>query len=515
MTMVRRAAMLAAAFITITACSGSGSSSSSEPAAAEPRPGGELSFVLATEPSTLNPIIGVNQDRIVATAFIDRLVGTDKSGQPAKTGIATGWQQPDPQTWRFTLKSGVAFSNGEPLDAGAAAFSIQTTLKETGSLKTLFSVITAASAPDPATLEVKTKVPTNAIPALLTSLWLFPPKYYAQVGGKQFGQAPIGSGPFKFESWEPGKKIRAVRNDGHWRGKPYLDAIAWTFAPDASTRVGLLTSGAAMVVQNLTTADQKGLASNSKVNIHRVNTTGTMGIGINIASGALGDLRLRQAMAMAIDRKAIVTAIFGGNGVGATVSPTFFPPIFNSGPTYPDSISYDLSKAQSLVKQVGGTPQINFTYTTNRYASDSDVGEAISGMLEKAGFKVTRTPLDGVSFFGKLNNAKAPIDGAYMFTYVAVYPHQDVLVHTFFTSDATTHYCADPAFDGLSATGLSASTDAQRTQAYNQIEDRVLNKDVCWIPLYTVTLAYGESRKVHNFGAAIDQLVDYFPTWLG
>ena len=474
--------------------------------------GGTLRMVIGAEPSTLNPMIGTRADQVVAISIIERLVVTDSDVVPSTNGLVNGWERVDDLTWRFTMREGVTFSNGEPAGAEAAAFSLTTHRDTDGSvLKGFFAVFADVQVVDDTTFEVTTTIPTNAVPELLANLYVFPPAYYAEVGHEGYGLAPIGTGPFVLSEWNAGSSIVATRNPNHWRGEAPLDAIEWSWAGDDAARVALLQTGGADLVVNVPTQLQDDVAGQDGLIVHPVAALSNMTIFTVATAPPFDDVRVRTAAAKAIDRQLLVDAIF--DGTGASPNSNFFHTFFQSVDGDEEGIGYDPDGAAALLAEVGGEISVTNTYTTGRYPSDADVGEAISGMLEAVGFSVTRNPLDVGTFFGQVIGGE--LDGMFMFATVPVYPHEDVLVRAFMTSNAITKTCPDDRIDPLADQGLAATEADNRNATYDELGRIGVVELVCWIPLYEQVLSYGYSDSVHGFVPARDDLHDYFMISMG
>ena len=474
--------------------------------------GGTMRMVIGAEPSTLNPMTGTRSDQVVAISIIERLVVTDENAVPSTNGLVNGWERVNDFTWRFTMREGVTFSNGEAAGAEAAAFSLTTHRDTDGSvLKGFFQVFADVLVVDNTTFEVTTTIPTNAVPELLANLYVFPPLYYANVGHEEYGLAPIGTGPFVLSEWNAGSSIVATRNPDHWRGQASLDAIEWSWAGDDAARVALLQTGQADLVVNVPTQLQDDVAGQDGLTVHPVAALSNMTIFMVATAPPFDDVRVRTAAAKAIDRQLLVDAIF--DGTGASPNSNFFHTFFQSVDGDEEGIDYDPDGASALLAEVGGEISVTYTYTTGRYPSDSDVGEAISGMLEAVGFSVTRNPLDVGTFFGQVIGGE--LDGMFMFATVPVYPHEDVLVRAFMTSNAITKTCPDDRIDPLADQGLAATEAGERNATYDELGRIGIVDLVCWIPLYEQVLSYGYTDQVHGFVPARDDLHDYFLISMG
>ncbi|MBS4754565.1 hypothetical protein KG112_17280 [Nocardioides sp. zg-ZUI104] len=206
---------------------------------------------------------------------------------------------------------------------------------------------------------------------------------------------------------------------------------------------------------------------------------------------------------MAVDRDVIIDAVLGGKGVGAESAEKFFPPVFATNGK--SELAYDPDAARKLVEGAGEA-KVTLRYTVGRYSKDKEVGEAVAGMLESVGFDVKRVEMDGAEFFAKKSTPGSTGSGS-----PPVRPsprHPDVLVHAFLGSAPTTKYCAGDFYDTAGAAGLAASAPAELTRLYTEIENRVLNEDVCFVPLY-LSNGISWTRSGVNLETGYDTLVNY------
>src|SRR5690606_817867 len=160
-------------------------------------------------------------------ALCDTLTELDENGQVAPA-LAESWSAVEPTVWEFKLTEGVTFSNGEPLDSNAVKFSIDRILNpDSGSVHaSTFSAIESVEAVDATTVHVRTAEPNGLIPRLLSSLFIVPPQYIAEVGDEGFAAAPIGSGSFTLESHARGVRTELVSRPDSWRGAPQVERVS-------------------------------------------------------------------------------------------------------------------------------------------------------------------------------------------------------------------------------------------------------------------------------------------------
>lgn len=274
--------------------------------------------------------------------------------------VASRWQNVDPQTWRFTIRPNVPFHNGKTADARAVVDAIAFLQTDKG--KT-FSVsrnivnagIVSATAVDPMTVEIKTSRPNPIVPTQISILPVFEPLHFAEVGADKFALEPVGAGPFKLERWTPNGVLLA-RHDGYWKGKPKLDRVEFIEIPEGPARVQALISGQ-IDVDHAITPDAFELVKRAGGRVDDSPAPRVMGISL-VSNGQkddrgqktpFADKRVRRAVNLAVDRKAIIDGILGGLGRPGTTAATSASYGFVDLPPYP----YDPTEAKRLLKEAG------------------------------------------------------------------------------------------------------------------------------------------------------------------
>lgn len=466
-------------------------------AALDTRP---LRIVMPAEPATFNPALSLYTTLRVVSPIFDPLVGFNKQTlEPNNGGLLTSWKRISDLEWRFTVRSGIKFHNGEAWDASAAAFTIIKYRDEPrGGFVPYFKRITEVKAESPTTLYIKTNVPYIALPKVFTMAMGLPPKYYEQQGAA-YGRKPIGTGPFQVDSVTQGQTLVLKPNDAYWGGKPKLGGMTFTWAADPATRAALLRSGDADLVVDLPTELLGDVANTKGLKVLNAKSLYKMTLHMNANAGPLQDLRLRKAVQASINYDAIVRSLF--QGIGAEKSPYFTGDVIKPTPKL-DYQKFDLNAAKALVAQVGGRPKIRFMYTTGFYPKDKQVGEAVSAMLEAAGFEVDQQALEN----SKLREQRSAGNySLYMVHIFPVFAHPDSFIAFFTGTNAAVKYCNDPkGYDQLSTAGLSAKSDAESMKIYTQIEKKITDIDACNAVLYDQVTSYGFTEKLKGFQTAMD-----------
>lgn len=355
------------------------------------------------DPVTLNPLLttaAANEAIIQAT--MEKLAVFEPGTMRTIPWLLEGWEFRSETELVLTLKPGISFSNGEPLNAEAVRFSIDAWRQQ--------PVMAQASAGlkdaelevvDDLHLIVRTKAP---VPTLITRLgrygYVVPPAYYAEVGPEGFGQAPIGTGPYLFDTHEAGSRVLFSRNDAYWRGTPGYEHVVFRIMPDDFARGAALEAGEVDIAYLLSDTAADRLQSVDGVEVHSL-----LGLRKFLAAynaempggEPLLDPNVRLALNYAVDVQAIVDSVFGGKA--ATLGGEFALPA-EFGYSEVEPFGYDPERARQMLAAAGypnGFP-VTLAYTVGTYPKDKEVGEILASYLESVGLTVTQRALEWGQF---------------------------------------------------------------------------------------------------------------------
>ncbi len=300
------------------------------PSLAQQKPGGTMVMAVQPEPPTLASYMNTSGPiGMVTSKIFDGLLEYDMKLQPIPS-LAESWViAPDGRTITFKIRSGVTFHDGRPLTSADVKFSIMEAAKKTHPRgPNTFRAVTDVETPDANTAVFKLSEPAPYMIMALSSYEtpILPKHVYGEgdLRAHPNANSPVGSGPFKFVEWKKGEFIRLDKNPTYWRkGQPYLDRIVARSIPDASTRTAALEKGevhfAAMGAVPFN--DAKKLAALPTL---EVTTAGHEMISpvsevlLNTRKAPLDNVKVRQAIAHAIDRQFIIDNIWFGYGKLAT-----------------------------------------------------------------------------------------------------------------------------------------------------------------------------------------------------
>ncbi|MBI4423532.1 MAG: ABC transporter substrate-binding protein [Elusimicrobia bacterium] len=268
------------------------------------------------EPVTLDPRREFSEkNHTILQQLFEGLVRFDPEGR-IEPALAVSWSRVDPLTVEFKLREGVRFHNGEPLDAEAVRSSLESFVDPAKGFPGvgLLNSIERIEAVDARTVRVRTRFPDGVLLHRLAGLvTILPPRAAAEMGEQRFATSPVGTGPFLFAGWEKGRNIRLDANPSYWAGSPRFRRIVFHFLPVEKQVEGLLKGEIDIVTELPGTATLRVMKS-EHARIVKKKTFYTVGGSLNISTGPLRDLRVRQALNHAINRAELVRYDLLGNG---------------------------------------------------------------------------------------------------------------------------------------------------------------------------------------------------------
>jgi peptide/nickel transport system substrate-binding protein len=305
--------------------------------------------------------------------------------------IAESYQlQPDKLTWRFKLRPGLKFWNGEPLDAEAVKFTFDRTMDAELRKQGLNSPFPAriglaeTRLVDNTTVDVVTKQPNILTPIWVQAETILAPKHYSSKSIQETATQPMGAGPWRLKEWQKGSQYTLEANPDYFRGKPPVDTIVVRYIPDRSTRMALLQRGEADLASTLLPDDMPIVQADSKLEMRP--SAGGWRVHMQIPTYKYTDRRVRQAFNHLVNYEALDKGLLGGIlGPGARmVSPA-------AGPTWhaPDlkPYPYDPERAKQLLKEANWPMDSEITLygSIGGRMRDKDVVQALAAEFKKAG----------------------------------------------------------------------------------------------------------------------------------
>jgi len=338
-------------------------------------------------------------------AIFDALTRVDDKGI-VRARLATYWKTVNSTTWRFTLREGVKFSNGEAFNADAVKTTIDFLVSADGRKTTIggteFPDLAGASKVSEYVVDITTKTPDAVFPAKLASLYIVAPKAWTSAGQDVFAKEPIGTGPFKVDSITT-TRIEMSAFTGSWRS-PKADKLVLIqlSGTDGTPRLQALQSGQVNIAIAIN-PDQIAAAKKSKATVITVPAPQVMSLAYNvIAGGAVKDVRVRQALNYAVDKEAIANSLLVGVGKAATQGVTPAARGYNSAVQgYP----YNPAKAKELLAAAGYEKGLTLSadITVGSFPSDNLIYQAVKADLAKVGVTLNYTTITFAQWLPQYN----------------------------------------------------------------------------------------------------------------
>ncbi|HMM21721.1 MAG TPA: peptide ABC transporter substrate-binding protein [Selenomonadales bacterium] len=518
---------VALALVAVTALGGCSRQAEPEKnaAPAKMQPGGQLIYGSLQEPNTLNPLLS----DLLATAEVGSLVFSglvqvnEKGEWIADLAadvptLQNGGISPDGLTVTYRLRPGVAWHDGAPFTSDDVKFTWQTIMNRKVNITARdgYDRIVSVDTPDPATVVVRFR---EYYAPYLTLFGTILPRHLLENAGDlnkaAFNRAPVGTGPFKFKEWRIAEAIVLEANPGYYRGRPNLDGILYKIIPDTSIMLTQLKGGEVDIVSNIGLAQ---LEQAKGINGVRAIVTPNMiweHLDFNLDSVFFQDVRVRQAIALGLDRQGLINNLMKGVASPAVGDQSPLSWAFNPSLRAP---ARDVETAKGLLAQAGwkaGADGIlvregrRFSFglaTTAGNKTREAVARSIAQQLKELGIEVEVRLIDVPVFFGDvLKNRR--FESA-MYAWVAgLDPDNASLWNSKNIPGPGNGYQGQnyPAWrnaevDGLTEQGARTVDLETRRQIYFRLQELIV-QDVPVIPLYFRS----------NIDAIRDTVVNYKP----
>jgi peptide/nickel transport system substrate-binding protein len=405
-TTALKALTAAGALVVLAACGSSGGSGGTtsggstsgggSTSAGTPVHGGKLTFAAVQDAQSMNKTTVFDNNSIwIFEQIFQQLYTVTPDGKSVVPQLATGYKvSSDKKTYTFTLRQGVKFSNGQPMTSKDVKFSIDQNTKASQGWGFINTAIKSVSAPSPDTVVVHLKYPWAP---LLADLSIFSngiiPDNYAGKSETAFYNAPIGTGPFKWDVWHKGQSLTLVKNPNYWeKGKPYLDSITWTDVANDNTRQQQLQGGQAQIDQFPAWSTVTNLQSTQGVHMNLFNSTQTNYLAFNETRKPFQDVHVRRAISLALNRDALVKAVLFGHGKPAN---SLFPP---QVPYYdPNTPGYQFNLAEAKKEMAQSSVPHGFSTSIVIPSGNSDyltISTIVQSELKPLGINVKINQLD-------------------------------------------------------------------------------------------------------------------------
>ena len=362
----------------------------------------DLVIAIGAEPENLDPLKMMSAPAAtVAEHMVENLIYLAEDGT-LKPALAESWEPAeDGLSWFLNLRQGVSFHDGNPFNAEAVKYNLDRFMAkgdfeggDAAVFAFLLGRVTEVEVVDEYTVQIHLDDIFAPIASHLSHsfIGMHSPASLEALATGDFVEAPIGTGPFKYVSWNRGEQFYMEKNADYWGGAPTLDSVTFKFVPEAGSRVIMLETGEAHAIMAVPPTEIDRLEAEAGIDVVFQNSVRVIYIGFNLEEDLFKDVRIRQALNYAINKEAIIQTIF--QGVGEPSSAPIVPAIF--GYTQAGPYEYDLERAKDLLAQAGYADgfDLELFHPTGRYSQDSTVIEAVQAMLADVGVNASLTTYD-------------------------------------------------------------------------------------------------------------------------
>ena len=476
----------------------------------DPASAATLRIGLQEDPDALDPATsGFFVTRVVFAAMCDKLIDLD-GNMNLVPQLATAWSwSPDGRELTIAVRPGVVFQDGETLDAAAVKVNLDRYRAAPESRrKTEVKAVEAVDVVDPLTVRLRLAEPNAPLLAVLADRagMMMSPKALAALGDRISTQ-PVCAGPFRFVRRVAQERIELARFDRYWNvGAIHVDGIVYTIIPDTTVRLANLRAGQLDLIERLPASDIATVRADARLRLIAGPAVAFQLLSINVANGEkantpLGrDVRVRQALELAIDRATINRVVFEGEFVPSNQAEAPGTRFFNANRPVP---ARDVARARALLREAGHE-RVAFSLKVINSPVETQLAQVLQAMAAEAGFDIRIEAVEAAAHFaatqrGDYEAAVAPWSGR---------ADPDGNISIWLQCDGFINwgkYCS-PTLDGLLAQARAVTDVARRQELYRQVSEIYL-RDRPLIFLYHVKWLWAASTGLGGFTPIPDGLI--------
>lgn len=477
------------------------------PAGAAPA-GSVLRIGIDVDAGTLDPRLAndTTARRVIEQVF-DGLVELDPQLR-VRPALAESWTQTAPTVWVFKLRRNVRFHDGTPLTAADVVFTYTTILDPAlrAPLRGLYTPITRVEAVDNETVRFTLSAPYA--PLLKYADMGIVPRAAVERAGSEFASRPVGTGPFKFVSWQRNSRITLEANAEYWKGRPKLGQVIFNVIPDNTTRAAALESGDVDLIHSpLSPQDVARLKTSQRVRVVEMTGLGITYLNMNMVDPLIRDVRIRRAIAHLIPQQTIVRQIYREMDKPAT---SVLLPAWAG--VYTEEIQqpgHDIARAKALLAEAGWTDSNNdgildrggqrLSITLRTHSEDPNriqIAELLLSIMRSSGIdaRVEITEFPGL--------VQALLSGNYQVVLVGwlglVDPDRGMYNQFHSKGSQNWEKYTNPRVDALLDEGRQKADPNERARVYREVA-RIIATDVPYFVLTYQGYIVGINRRVEGF----------------
>jgi peptide/nickel transport system substrate-binding protein len=460
-----------------------------------------LVMIIESSPTNLDPRVGLDaQSERIDGLLFDNLLSRDEH-LSVKPGLAERWEIPNPITYVFHLRKGLRFSDGRPLTARDVKWSFDSLLqgKVRSTKAATYRPVDHIDFPDDYTVIFHLKQPWAAL------LWNVAGGGGMGIvpygSGTEASQHPVGSGPFRFVSAEQDKEVIIERNDNYWGQKVKLARVRFAVVPDTTTRALELRKGSADLEINALTPDmESALQREPRLALMRGPGTRLAYMAFNLRDPILNDVRVRHALAYALDSRPLIRFLLGGE---ARPADSVLPPESWAYDPRVAKYAYDPAKARRLLDDAGYSDKNGIRFHLVMKTSTEEASRAMASVFQQqlrdVGIALEIRSFEFATFFSDITHGEFQL---YSLRWIGGNEDPDIFEYAFDSSriipnGANRQYYSNPRVDALIAKASTELDQNARKQDYAEIQ-QILAEDLPYINLWYFDNVMVYSKRVRG-----------------
>ncbi|WP_338957260.1 glutathione ABC transporter substrate-binding protein [Fusobacterium vincentii] len=420
-----------------------------------------------------------NPSSNVRVQIYDRLMDLDEDGVPQPM-LAESWERPDDTTIIFHLRKGVKFHNGDEMKASDVKFSLERALTKP-EVSHILAGVNGVEVIDDYTVKVTTEKPMAAILNNLshTTIAILSEKATTEAGDK-FGQNPIGTGPYKFVSWQSGDRITLEAFPDYWRGEAPIKNVVFRNIVEETNRTIGLETGELDVIYEIFGIDKNKLKEDDRFNFIEGPQVSMTYLGFNIKKAPYDNPKVREAISYAIDQKPIIDAVFlgGGEAANSIIGPNIW------GYYDVEKYTQDIEKAKALLAEAGYPNGFKAKIWVNDNPVRRDTAVILQDQLKQIGIDLT---IETVEWGAFLDGTARGDHEMYLLGWGTVtrdpdYGMFELISTSTMGAAGNRSFYSNPEVDKLLEAGKTELDPEKRKDIYKQIQE-IIRKD---LPMYMI-----------------------------
>lgn len=465
-------------------------------AAAARQPSGTLKVALPNRVVSLDPTGGAALEGTTFSRQIySTLVVRDPVTNEYKPSLATRWENPDPTTWVFTLRTDVKWHDGTPFTSADVRGTLDRVARLKGPIAPLWATLDTIETPDEKTVRLKFKAPLGTALASAGLLYIVPA---AQMDKDGFFNKPIGTGPFKVQTYKPDAGLTLEANTAFFGGPPGVQTLQFIDIPEVVARMTALDTGEIDLTWGIPPDQLAAVRRNNNLTIDTIASYGYYFIWMNAKRPPFTDKRVRQAMAYAVNVDDMVKNLVGG--IGKRASAPIPSTVFGFAPQTP--YAYDPARAKQLLAEAGVAPgtEVNMIWTQSGGAQIREISQALISYWNAVGVKVKSGEEERAQWLDDLLKLNWDLD---LQTNTVTTGDADYTLRRLYTTAANRNGYGNPELDKILNDAAETVDQKRRAELYAQA-NKIIWDDAVGIFPFELLENFAYSKKVQGFVAVPD-----------